>query len=275
MRVKKIELTQEQLKEIFVYSVEEGVLKWKTRPRHSSIKIGDTAGSLSKSAGYFTVMYNNQGYQVHRLIWIYVYGGIPDGQQVEHIDGDKENNRASNLRLYTPAENMKKVLTQGRLKELLFYDENIEMFRYAKPRPRIKVGDIAGYLNQSGYRSVMLDGKHYLEHRLIWLYFYGEFPSGLQNQIDHIDGNRTNNKLTNLRLCSNSQNQMNTCRQDNNTSGFRGVSYHKLTGKYQTRIKNPSTNKREYLGLYLTAEEASEVYEALAKEYFKGFKYVS
>lgn len=88
--------------------------------------------------------------------------------------------------------------------------------------------------------------------------------------VDHVDGNGLNNqRSTNLRIATGSQNGMNRRKQNNNTSGFKGVGWHKQCEKFTATIAINGRNK--HLGLFSTAEEASKVYETKAKELFGEF----
>jgi len=87
--------------------------------------------------------------------------------------------------------------------------------------------------------------------------------------VDHIDHNGLNNKKSNIRICTQSQNCMNKRTQSNNMSGYRGVSFHKRKNKYQATIM--VNRKQIYLGSYDTALEASEAYQAAAKKMFGEF----
>jgi hypothetical protein len=100
--------------------------------------------------------------------------------------------------------------------------------------------------------------------RQTWEKLNGPIPDGFW--IDHFDGNQDNNSPENLRLATPTQNQGNLKRRKNNSSGFRGVSYHKITGKWKAQLY--TKYKFYYLGLYDTPEEASEAYLKKAKEYF-------
>lgn len=99
-------------------------------------------------------------------------------------------------------------------------------------------GKKAGCLYSSGgtvkYMSIRLDGWLYAAHRLAWIYMNGDIPTSLQ--IDHIDGNGTNNKIENLRVVTHIENHMNLPRNKNNTSGVTGVRWNNPTQKWRARI---------------------------------------
>ena len=101
------------------------------------------------------------------------------------------------------------LLTLDYLKQLLNYDPLTGIFTWVVSRNRrVKIGQIAGYLNSPIlHRRIEIDGKSYGAHRLAWLYVYGYFPCGV---VDHIDGNPSNNKITNLRECTQGENSRNT-----------------------------------------------------------------
>ena len=106
-----------------------------------------------------------------------------------------------------------------------------------------------------GYIHLKVGGKMILGHRIVWFKVYGEFPS---LQIDHINGIKDDNRISNLRLASNSQNSMNKGKQSNNTSGFKGVTFHKHTKKYHAKIC--INGQRTSLGYYDVAADAYNAY---------------
>jgi len=124
---------------------------------------------------------------------------------------------------------------------------------------RAKPGCVAGSLHKpSGYRYIKVDGKQYKEHRLIWLYFNGSFPDG---DIDHINGNRSDNRIENLRAVPHAMNQQNQrLPSKNNRSGFLGVSLIKATGKYRAAIS--SNYESICIGIFDNAEDAHLAYLA-------------
>jgi hypothetical protein len=116
-----------------------------------------------------------------------------------------------------------------------------------------KVGDIAGHINSQGYVIIKYLGEAYKAHRLAWLLTYKDWPLG---DIDHIDGNKSNNAIKNLRDVSRSKNSLNTKETSSNKSGYKGVSLH--NGKWRARIM--VEGKQTIIGSYDTPEEASLAY---------------
>lgn len=148
-------------------------------------------------------------------------------------------------------------ITQKRLQELLSYDPKTGLFINLTQRSgNAKKGNVAGCVHPKGYIAIVLDGKKYLAHRLAWLYVYGNFP---EKDLDHVDETPSNNRISNLRLATNQENQHNRSNPSiNNKSGFRGVSWGKKLQKWRARIKLNETYK--HLGYFNTAEEAYEAY---------------
>lgn len=157
----------------------------------------------------------------------------------------------------TPAT---QILTQSELKIQLHYDENTGLFTRLVAKRGVKVGAVTGSSNGYGYLEIRVNYKKLKAHRLAWLYVYGEFPSC---DLDHRDGNRSNNRIKNLRLCTELENLKNSGVRKGNVSGVKGVNWHKSRGKWQARAT--VNYKPHYLGLFETLEEASAVYQAFAK----------
>jgi hypothetical protein len=148
------------------------------------------------------------------------------------------------------------MLTQERLKELLQYDEHTGVFTWIKiTSNRVKIGCIAATTNSHGYLYIRIDGKQYGAHRLAWLYMTGFMPKDV---IDHIDGNPKNNVISNLREATQQQNLHNLRKSVKNTSGYKGVHFHKGTNKWRAVVT--VNNKPKHLGLFFTPEEANNVY---------------
>ena len=125
-----------------------------------------------------------------------------------------------------------------------------------------KIGDPIGSVNGTGYRRVGTGGKYYTEHALVYLMHHGYIPA----EIDHINGIRDDNRIENLRAVTRSQNQYNKGKCRNNTSGHRGVSWHKATGKWFVRISLNNRNKS--MGYYDDLELAALIAEEARLKYY-------
>ena len=116
------------------------------------------------------------------------------------------------------------VLTSKYLKSVLEYNHESGEFTWIKARQGIRVGQTAGGLSKTdGYVTIWINCRPYKAHRLAWLYVHGYFPREERNQLDHIDGNRSNNRIENLRESSYAENNKNQGMKSNNTSGVNGV----------------------------------------------------
>lgn len=120
-------------------------------------------------------------------------------------------------------------------------------------------GKVAGSRHRNGYLRVSIDDKQYSAHRVIYKLAYGSIPNDMQ--VDHIDGNGVNNRLENLRLVNNAQNQAN--RKADKGREFKGVYKHR--DKYKAEITHMGT--RIYLGVFNTARVAAFAYDEAAREY--------
>jgi hypothetical protein len=149
---------------------------------------------------------------------------------------------------------------------LLAYDPATGVLTWKIARSHMRSGDEAGGVNGKGYRQIKFDGLFYTAHRLAWLLTYGEWPT---KDIDHIDGNRANNKVDNLREATRSQNMGNARLWAHNTSGAKGVSWHRRTNKWQATI---TFNRRNHhLGYFTSIEAAHAAYCASARVHFGEF----
>src|ERR1019366_3934979 len=112
----------------------------------------------------------------------------------------------------------------ARLKEVLRYVPETGLFTWLMKRGSRAAGSVAGTLRSDGYIQIRLDGDAYLGHRLAWFYQTGSWPTP---ECDHQDLDKTNNRWTNLREATKSQNKANVNRPISNTSGAKGVCWHK------------------------------------------------
>lgn len=159
------------------------------------------------------------------------------------------------------------LLTAERLREVLHYDPETGEFRWRVSRRNgVKAGDVAGTVTNYGYRQIRVDGRCYRASRLAFLYMTGEWPS---HEIDHRDNDPSNDRWSNLREATGSQNQANKRRQINNTSGYKGVTYHRDCARWQAQIM--VHGRMRYLGLYDTREEAFAVRCSASRRYHGDF----
>ena len=179
---------------------------------------------------------------------------------------------------------MDKRLEQMKLKEqalsheyltnALDYNPETGVFIWKNPvANNIKPGMLAGTLNKNGYVCIILKRIQYLAHRLAWFYVYKQWPSIEAWQIDHIDGNRANNAIRNLRTTTNMKNAQNHCLYASNTSGATGIYFDTKAIKWRAFIKNNvydtkrKVNKLLYLGTFDTFEEAVKARKEAEKKY--------
>lgn len=147
------------------------------------------------------------------------------------------------------------MITYDELKMYLSYNpETGEFFRLHDTSPRWLAGKIKGTNSGHGYIKIGIKGKHIYAHRLAWLYVHSEWPE----EIDHINGDRSDNRIVNLRSVSKAQNNQNMAIQKSNTSGFKGVSWCKDKKKWKAQIS--INNKNTFIGRYDTKEQAHEAY---------------
>jgi hypothetical protein len=156
------------------------------------------------------------------------------------------------------------------LKDLLSYDPETGIFTW-KARASIRmahdrVGARAGSVGPSGYRYIKFEGKLIREHVLAHEFMYGPVQSGME--IDHINGDRADNRIVNLRLATHQQNLANCKNRKNNTSGRKGVNRH-VDGRWRAKIM--VSGRTLHLGLFETIEEASAAYFHAAKQHFGEF----
>lgn len=143
-----------------------------------------------------------------------------------------------------------------RVRELLAYDPGTGEFRWKARRSNVAAGDLAGCLDFRGYRMIRIDGAYQKAHRLAWLVVHGEWPT---LEIDHINGARDDNRASNLRLATVSENQQNrAAAQANSKSGHIGVCF---VQREQRWVAQLSANGRRVLyRSFKTFEEARDAY---------------
>lgn len=131
----------------------------------------------------------------------------------------------------------------------------------------INANDAAGYLHKyHGYVVIRYRRKGYLAHRLAWLYVYGRWPA---KHLDHINGDRADNRIGNLRECSQRQNEWNKRAPVTNTSGRKGVKVSETPNRWHAQIR--VNGKLVHLGTFSSAEDAETAYKKAAETHFGQF----
>lgn len=156
---------------------------------------------------------------------------------------------------------MSQKIAQEYLKSALDYDPETGVFVWrVRPQQPPEWNSryalcIAGGVNCEGYRRIVIDYVGYLAHHLAWLYVTGEWAP---EEIDHINGNPSDNRFANLRAASRKQNSFNRKRASHNKCGFKGVKWHAPRSKWVAWITADS--KKHYLGYFATPEAAHAAY---------------
>lgn len=128
-------------------------------------------------------------------------------------------------------------------------------------------GKPAGCRSANGYQSLRIDFATYKSHRVVWTMVHGGIPEGMD--IDHINGDRSDNRPANLRLCSRLGNARNNKIYKSNTTGYKGVSRHSSGKGFVATCRNGK--EQVYLGFFMDAKEAHEAYRRAASEYHGEF----
>jgi hypothetical protein len=157
--------------------------------------------------------------------------------------------------------------SQERLQEMFSYDPEVGLFvRRVRTSKSTHIGDIAGATTKNGYISISIGKVFYLAHRLAWKYVYGADPALF---IDHMDGDRANNRITNLREVTKSENSRNMRKAlcSNKSTGLIGAYLHKGASKFHSQIK--VNDEVVYLGQFDSAQEAHEAYVQAKRKHHK------
>jgi hypothetical protein len=149
--------------------------------------------------------------------------------------------------------------------DILLYKEGDLYWKKTRRGSALAFTKAGGLHPSSFYKTITVMDKKYYQHRIIFLMHNGYFPT----EVDHIDGNKLNNKIENLRAATTKQNQWNSKKPITNTSGYKGVSWHKNKNNWISSIT--LFGKLKYLGSFKTAEQAHEAYKQAAIKHFGEF----
>ena len=152
--------------------------------------------------------------------------------------------------------------TQEYLKTILTYDSITGLFYWNNSKPGIRKDRVAGSL-KNGHIYIQHGNEKYLAHRLAWLYVSGEWP---KNEIDHKNNIGNDNRWCNLREATRGQNNYNSSLYSNNSSGYKGVSWHIREKRWRAYIRIHT--KRINIGSYNIKEEAALAYNKAAIKHF-------
>ena len=158
-------------------------------------------------------------------------------------------------------------MNQETLKLYLTYSPDTgEFLRLVSTSSRARVGSVAGTITSWGYRSISVNGENHKAHRLAWLYMTGSWPVA---EIDHINGVKDDNRWGNLREASHSENAKNLKLRTNNTSGVKGVYWHKRNKKWLAQCM--VNGKQHTLGYFTDLATAEIVIRAFREKYHGEF----
>ena len=156
------------------------------------------------------------------------------------------------------------MLSQDEIKYLFDYKDGNLFWKHNHRARKVK-GQKAGWFNDLGYVCICIRSKQYKLHRLVWTYHNGYLPEG--SFLDHINGNPKDNRIENLRLATPHQNQCNSKKRIDNTSGVKGVHWDRVTGKWKTQLS--IGGKRKCFGSFYDLELAELVINEAREKYHK------
>ena len=157
------------------------------------------------------------------------------------------------------------VLDPKLLHELFEYRPDGKLVRRLTLSGNAKAGEVAGTIDGKGYLRVSIKKRVCLVHRIIWTMVHGSCPP----MLDHINGDKLDNRIENLRPCTNEQNQQNAGRLQSNTTGVKGVDWQHARKRYRARIH--VERKRVTLGYFDTLEEAATAIKEARSAYHGEF----
>lgn len=162
---------------------------------------------------------------------------------------------------------MRRKLTAETARKLLSYDVTTGILTWKIDRKGgARAGQIAGHKTKEGYINVCVERVLYAAHQVIWLIVYGEWPEGI---LDHRDGDKSNNRIENLRQATHAENSRNQNLSRRSTSGVRGVVWNKAVRKWQAQIQ--IDGRTRYLGVFSEKSKAAEARASAERELFGDF----
>jgi hypothetical protein len=161
-----------------------------------------------------------------------------------------------------------KMIDKQQLISELNYCQETGIFTWKKYKRGVNKSLYAGSICHNGYLKIFINNKHYYAHRLAWLYTYGYMPD---REVDHINHDKSDNRISNLRLATRNQNSFNTSIRSDNTSGIKGVSWYPRLNKWRVYIN--ANNKQKTIGYFEELELAELVIYEARKKYHGHYHY--
>lgn len=258
-------LTQAELKEFIHYAPETGVF---TRVKSFGTRVERFLGPMdlkprkpSRICNFFVC---NQQFSASRWAWLYMTGDFPPRNVIYFVNNNTFDFRWSNLARRPPTQGE---LTQELLKQWLLYDPETGVFTWNACAADDRRDRPAGAQEAQGYVTIYVVGKARKAHRLAWLYMHGSWPT---EEIDHINGNRTDNRLVNLREANRRQNNYNMRMRPDNTSGVKGVCWHRRLGKWQASARD-ADGRNVHIGYFSDKAAAAAARKIYAQKLYGEF----
>ena len=154
-------------------------------------------------------------------------------------------------------------LTQQNTQSLFDYKEGKLFWKNSQAHGKVKAGDEAGCLTSKGYHRLMIGYKEYPTHRVVFLYHHGYLPK----MVDHIDGNRKNNAIENLRPATNALNCLNKSVQSNNKLGIKNVCWSNQNKKWFVQV---SVKGKRVVSKFFDDLDLADLVATMAREKYHG-----
>jgi hypothetical protein len=161
------------------------------------------------------------------------------------------------------------IIDPSELTKSVYYDPETGVFIRRSSIGGARPGRVLGYVTEKGYLRLNVCGHHMRAHRLAWFYCYGRWPAG---QLDHINQDKTDNRIANLREADHSLNAANRVKAANpNKWGYAGVQSVRCKGRFRYKAVITVWNELKHLGTFATPAEAGAAYQAARLRYFGDF----